>query len=112
MVATGATVERLRLFDRIRLDLSKLPSRFPYLLITPQYNVERALEERAVSQGARIVRGAELTTIARNDDQVTLTFTDGHGATADYVVGTDGAHSAVRKAVEMPFPGQAPDHPR
>lgn len=69
--------------------------------------MERALEERAVNEGARIVRGAELTTLTQDDDQVTLTFTDGHTATADYVVGTDGVHSAVRKALELPFPGKA-----
>ena len=29
------------------LDLSRLHSRFPFLLITPQYEVERLLERRA-----------------------------------------------------------------
>src|SRR5690349_1920512 len=59
VVAGGAPIDRLRLFDHLRLNLSTLPTRFPYLLITPQYNVERVLEKRAVTAGARIVRDAQ-----------------------------------------------------
>jgi 2-polyprenyl-6-methoxyphenol hydroxylase-like FAD-dependent oxidoreductase len=107
LLPTGAKVARLRLFDRIRVDLSQLPSRFPFLLITPQYHVEHLLEERAVKAGAQIVRGAELTGL----DQTTLTFrneADGtETVTAEWVVGADGVHSAVREAVGLPFPGQS-----
>src|SRR3954447_14274302 len=53
VIATGTVVPRLRLFNRISLDLGGLPSRFPFVLITPQYNVERILEERALKAGAR-----------------------------------------------------------
>ncbi|MEV6301797.1 FAD-dependent monooxygenase [Actinoplanes sp. NPDC051861] len=105
VVATGQRVERLRLFDRIRVDLSRLPSRFPYLLITPQYQVEQALEERAVALGARIVRGAELTGLSQDADRVTLEFGETR-ETASWVVGTDGVHSAVRGALGLPFPGR------
>ena len=41
VIADGARLQRLRLFDHLRIDLSTLPTRFPFLLITPQYNVER-----------------------------------------------------------------------
>ncbi|WP_328459912.1 FAD-dependent monooxygenase [Actinoplanes sp. NBC_00393] len=106
ITASGARVERLRLFDRIRLDLTRLPSRFPYLLITPQYRIEQALEERAVKAGAKIVRGARLAGLTQDADRVTLDFGD-ETATADYVVGTDGVHSSVRAALGLPFPGHA-----
>ncbi|MEU4560695.1 FAD-dependent monooxygenase [Actinoplanes sp. NPDC023936] len=106
IVAGGARIDSLRLFDRIRLDLSTLPSRFPYLLITPQYRVEQALERRAIELGARIVRGAELTGLRQDGGAVTLEFAD-RTEQADYVVGTDGVHSAVRTALRLPFPGRA-----
>ena len=35
--ATGTRVGSLRVFGGVGLDLSALPSRFPYVLITPQY---------------------------------------------------------------------------
>src|SRR4051794_25023066 len=55
LVATGTTLRTLRLFERADIDLGTLPSRFPYLLVTPQFNVERLLLERAEKAGARIV---------------------------------------------------------
>ena len=55
LVGTGKTVGALRLFGRLEVDLSRLPSRFPYLLVTPQYHTERILQRRAESAGARIV---------------------------------------------------------
>lgn len=103
LIGTGAKVSRLRLFDRIRVDLGELPSRFPFLLITPQYNVERLLEERAIKAGAQLVRGAELTGI----DGGTLRFADAEPVTADWIVGADGVRSAVREAIGQPFPGHS-----
>src|SRR5215208_5252605 len=41
LIPTGQQVGSLRLLGRIAVDLSWLPSRFPYILITPQYETER-----------------------------------------------------------------------
>jgi 2-polyprenyl-6-methoxyphenol hydroxylase-like FAD-dependent oxidoreductase len=41
LVASGTPVAELRLFASAALDLSRLPGRFPYLLVTPQYETER-----------------------------------------------------------------------
>ena len=106
VVAEGARVARLSLFDSIRIDLSTLPSRFPYLLITPQYNVEQVLEKRAAAAGARIVRGAKVTALRQDADGVDLVV-DGGTVRADYVVGADGVHSTVREALGLPFPGKS-----
>jgi 2-polyprenyl-6-methoxyphenol hydroxylase-like FAD-dependent oxidoreductase len=83
VVAGGAPVERLRLFDHLRLDLSILPTRFPYLLITPQYNVEKALEKRATAAGAHIMRDAQVTAVRQDAGGVELTV-DGATVRADY----------------------------
>lgn len=102
----GARVDRLSLFDSIKIDLSRMPTRFPFLLITPQYNVEQLLEKRATAAGARIVRGAAVTALRQDADGVELT-TAGDTVRADYVVGADGVHSAVREALGLPFPGKS-----
>ncbi|WP_238017070.1 FAD-dependent monooxygenase [Dactylosporangium sp. AC04546] len=106
LIGTGAAVRRLRLFERVRIDLGVLPSRFPFLLITPQYNVERLLEERAVKAGARLVRGVEVTGVRQDAGGVEVTTGDGTFA-ADHVVGADGVRSVVRSALGVPFPGRA-----
>ncbi|MFG2036532.1 FAD-dependent monooxygenase [Dactylosporangium sp. NPDC048998] len=106
VIATGTRVSRLRLFNRIALDLGGLPTRFPFVLISPQYNVERVLEERAVKAGARILRGHSVTGLRQDAGGVEVR-TDGGTFAADYVVGADGAHSGVRHALGLEFPGHA-----
>jgi 2-polyprenyl-6-methoxyphenol hydroxylase-like FAD-dependent oxidoreductase len=106
IVASGASVDQLSLFDHLKINLSVLPTRFPYLLITPQYNVEQVLEKRAAEAGARILRGAQVTALRQDVDGVELTV-DGSNVRADYAVGADGLHSVVRDALGLPFPGKS-----
>src|SRR5918911_1454497 len=70
LITTGARVGTLRLLGHLELDLSWLPSRYPYLLVTPQYETERLLEARAVQQGAEIVRDADVQTLSQDADGV------------------------------------------
>ncbi|KOX21702.1 FAD-dependent oxidoreductase [Saccharothrix sp. NRRL B-16348] len=99
-------VTDIRLFDRVHVDLGKLPSRFPYMLVTPQYNVERVLLARAVKAGVEIVHDAAVTAV-RQDATCAEVDTTGGTYRADYVVGADGFHSAVRHALGQPFPGKS-----
>ncbi len=109
LVATGRRVAAFNLFSHLDLDLSKLPTRFPYVLITPQYNTERVLLRRAEAAGARIVRGARVTEVRQDADGVEVR-TEGAGSgtvRARYAVGTDGVRSTVRDALGLDFPGRA-----
>jgi 2-polyprenyl-6-methoxyphenol hydroxylase-like FAD-dependent oxidoreductase len=105
LIATGTPVRFLALFDAIRVDLGASGSRFPYLLVTPQYNVERLLRRRAEAAGAELVGGADVTGLRQDADGVEVTTEDGRTARASYVVGCDGVHSAIREALGLPFPG-------
>ncbi|HEX6498765.1 MAG TPA: FAD-dependent monooxygenase [Micromonosporaceae bacterium] len=107
LVATGATVRHLRLFDHLHIDLGRLPSRYPYLLITPQYQVERLLRRRAERAGARLVPGADVVGVHQDADGVHVEVAGHRRMRASYLVGADGVHSAVRDALGLPFPGQA-----
>ena len=108
LVATGVTVAGLGPYGRT---LFRLPSRFPYALITPQYQTERILAERARAAGAEIVPGAEVVRVRQDPDGVELTVRDAGGAERTvrgrYAVGADGAHSVVRRELGLPFPGRA-----
>ncbi|MEV5413203.1 FAD-dependent monooxygenase [Thermopolyspora sp. NPDC052614] len=106
LVATGTALGELRLFDRATVHLGRLPSRFPYLLITPQYNVETPLLERALKAGAEIVHNAKVTGLLQDATGVTVS-TEGGSYRAAYVVGADGFHSSVRHALGLPFPGRS-----
>ncbi len=105
LLARGARVEEVQFLRRLRVGLASLPTRFPFLLVTPQYEVERVLEERALKHGARIQRGVTVGGLRQDADSVELTTSAGT-TRAGYVVGTDGIHSAVRQSLGLPFPGR------
>jgi 2-polyprenyl-6-methoxyphenol hydroxylase-like FAD-dependent oxidoreductase len=107
LVTTGAHLDRLRLFEHVEVDLRRLPSRYPYLLITPQYNTERVLEERARKHGAEFVTGVTMTGLRQDAGGVDVQLADGSVRRASYVVGADGVRSAVRHALGLPYPGRS-----
>ncbi|MEW2030436.1 FAD-dependent monooxygenase [Streptomyces roseifaciens] len=76
LLATGPFLDSLRIFGRGRIDLSRLPSRFPGVLMTPQYETERVLEERALKAGAVLRRGVEVTGLRQDADGVELDVRD------------------------------------
>ncbi|MER7014069.1 FAD-dependent monooxygenase [Saccharopolyspora sp. NPDC000359] len=75
-------------------------------LVVSQAEVEAALRRRLAELGGAIEWGRELTDLAQGSDGVVATIS-GEATHADYVVGCDGAHSAVRKLVGIGFPGAA-----
>jgi 2-polyprenyl-6-methoxyphenol hydroxylase-like FAD-dependent oxidoreductase len=107
LLETGQRVSALRMFGKVSVDLGQLPSRYNYLLITPQYNVERLLQERADRLGAKIERGAEVVGLTQDADGVTVTLADGGTRRARYLVGADGVRSKVRDLLGLPFPGKS-----
>lgn len=107
LVTRGEPVRSIRLFQRLTISLADLPSRFRYVLVTPQYEVERLLRRRAEEAGAVFRYDTEVAGLTQDGTGVTLTSTAGERVRAAYVVGTDGARSTVRGAVGIPFPGRA-----
>ncbi|MEW2130097.1 FAD-dependent monooxygenase [Streptomyces sp. NPDC005435] len=109
--AAGQPLTRLGFFGRLKIDLSGLPSRFRHVLVIPQYEVERALERRAVAAGAAFRYETEVTGLTQDAGGVTVLASRPDGGTerlrAAYVVGTDGMRSTVRRAIGLPFPGRS-----
>jgi len=107
MVARGRQITSLRLFDRAAVDMSGLRSRYPFLLVAPQYETEGVLLGRAQAAGVEFVRPAELTGLAQDAEGVTATLADGRTLRAAYLVGADGHRSTVRELIGEPFPGRS-----
>ncbi|WP_122816354.1 FAD-dependent monooxygenase [Nocardioides pantholopis] len=108
LVATGNAVDGLRLFGSVSVSFATLPSRFPFLLVTPQYHVERLLLARAVDAGVDLRRGARVVSLAQDEDGVRLDLESTRSPVrARYVVGTDGHHSTVRSQLGLDFPGRS-----
>ncbi|MCX2713666.1 FAD-dependent oxidoreductase [Mycolicibacterium sp. J2] len=98
-------------FGGARIDLTHLDSAYPFAMITPQTNVDAALARYAVEQGADIRRGFEITDLTQDSGGVTVvarSHVDGsrHSWRCAYLIGADGAHSAVRTLVGAGFPGK------
>ncbi|MFF0433940.1 FAD-dependent monooxygenase [Streptomyces sp. NPDC004327] len=101
--------------ERPRLELT-LPDDVPYRFAAlPQYETERILEEFLARFGTRIERGTELVGFEQDEDGVTARLARAveGGPPAEeevrcrYLVGCDGAHSAVRKGLGLGFEGGA-----
>jgi 2-polyprenyl-6-methoxyphenol hydroxylase-like FAD-dependent oxidoreductase len=111
LIATGQKVSTLRVLGQVTVDLSGLPSRFPFVLITPQYQTEKLLAGRAADNGAEFVTGADVTRLRQDDTgvDVDIRHADGSAETrrAAYVIGADGVRSVVRAAIGQPFPGRS-----
>ena len=75
----------------------------------PQYATERILAEHLARQGVSVERGLELASLRDDGRRVTVELKGPNGRTESaefrYVVGCDGAHSAVRHALDIGFPG-------
>jgi 2-polyprenyl-6-methoxyphenol hydroxylase-like FAD-dependent oxidoreductase len=90
------------------LDYRGLDTPFPFTLTLPQWRTEHALAGYLEACGVRVRYGAEVTAAGQAADEVRVQAS-GTWHTARYLVGADGAHSTVRKAVGIGFPGSVPD---
>ncbi|MBN8232273.1 FAD-dependent monooxygenase [Corallococcus macrosporus] len=91
-----------------RLDFSVLDTRFPYTLFLPQAVTEALLEERARELGVAVRRGHTVEALRQDGEGVDLEGATAAGTfriRARFVVGADGARSAVRRLAGIPFPG-------
>jgi 2-polyprenyl-6-methoxyphenol hydroxylase-like FAD-dependent oxidoreductase len=89
-------------------------SPFPYALIFPQDEHERLLIDRLIQAGVEVERRTELLGVEDTAGRVHARLKRSDGAAeeceAAYIAGCDGAHSSVREALEIGFPGGAYDH--
>ena len=116
LVARGRTSTRLalhleaRTVAEVRLgDIGAADTRFPFILFVSQAETERLLAERLSASGVAIERGVELVAFEAGEAGVECVLLDRDGreerVRARFLVGCDGAHSAVRRGAGFSFEG-------
>lgn len=88
-----------------RIPFSSLPSPYPFILTIQQEKTERILTHHLQSLGVKI-ENAEFLKLTQNPQDVEVVL-QGETLKASWVLGCDGAHSSVRKALHLPFAGKA-----
>jgi 2-polyprenyl-6-methoxyphenol hydroxylase-like FAD-dependent oxidoreductase len=94
----------------VSVEMRGLDTRFPYLLVLPQAETQEILEARLGEHGVPIERGVEFVGVEQSDydyvvSRVRLSDGSEERVRSRYLIGCDGAHSAVRHAVGLPFEG-------
>ncbi|WP_342248972.1 FAD-dependent monooxygenase [Sphingomonas sp. OTU376] len=82
---------------------------YPLSLMIPQWRTEKLLRDRLAELGGHVEYGVEFTGLAETDGGVQArVLVDGEERTIEctWLVGTDGARSAVRKALGIGYPGE------
>jgi 2-polyprenyl-6-methoxyphenol hydroxylase-like FAD-dependent oxidoreductase len=113
MLSTGIKATAMQLYaghrKLFRVPLGGVDSAFPFTLTTAQTETERVLDEHLQSLGVTLERGVELVALSQDRDGVELTLRREDGSTeqasAAWVIGADGGHSAVRRLVGTKLAG-------
>lgn len=114
MLAQGIRVPTFSIWSSGRqlacLDFAHgMDSAYPYILMLPQHTTEAILTDHIIIQGGRVERGIELIRLTQRAESVeaVLRHTDGteERTWSDFLVGCDGAHSTVRRLLDVPFVG-------
>ncbi len=97
------------------VNLSEVDSPFNFTLDLPQSKTEALFIERLAELGHEVERYVELSDLYQDEDVVTVELQKKGGViekpSYPYVIGCDGAHSTVRKLLDIPFEGDAyPEH--
>jgi 2-polyprenyl-6-methoxyphenol hydroxylase-like FAD-dependent oxidoreductase len=109
IIAGGRRTSALELHARGRrvgrLELGRVKSPFPFSVTLAQDDTERILSERLATFGVQVERGLELCGCEQDEHAVTARLADGSTIDCAWLIGADGAHSTVRRAVGLELEG-------
>ena len=115
LLTLGHRVHGIRIHGKGRrllvdLDLRKLSTRYPFMLMLPQTRTEAILRQFLEELEVKIEWGTELTAFRMERMGICAELTHAgrqQEALSGYLAGCDGAHSTVRKQAGLEFPGAA-----
>ncbi|MFI6469157.1 FAD-dependent oxidoreductase [Streptomyces sp. NPDC050516] len=97
---------------RFDTDYSRLPTRFPFTLMVDQVITEEVLRTATARRGVEVEWGVRLTEfedLGSEGVRAHLVHADGttETVTSDWLVGTDGGHSTIRKQLGLKLEGES-----
>jgi 2-polyprenyl-6-methoxyphenol hydroxylase-like FAD-dependent oxidoreductase len=120
----GAVLEAGTPYPRFRVHLGPLSLRlgplgglkqvtervpYPNLWLVPQYRTEEILRQHLAQLGGQVEFGPAFERVAPGERGVQVQLSSGELVTAEYLIGCDGGHSAVRKALGLALRGETLD---
>jgi len=113
LVDRGQPVEHFSVYAEghmiLETDFNHLPTRYRYLLSTPQDQTELVLTEHLHRLGGEVEWRTEMLAMEQDGRGVDVEVKKPDGATervrAKWLMGCDGAHSVTRKMLGIPFKG-------
>ena len=118
LLAAGLRLRRFNFRSAERLlatvDLGRVRHRYNFMLALLQAETERILEQRLAEHGIQVEWSTEFTGLEAAPDRVRARLVGDDGerlVEARYLIGADGAHSAVRHALGLPFHGTTDPSP-
>jgi 2-polyprenyl-6-methoxyphenol hydroxylase-like FAD-dependent oxidoreductase len=109
MLDRGLPIDTVHLYQNGKqigmTSLSILPIAYPFVLIIPQADTEAILTERLEELGGKIERGISFLELCNNQAVLAHPSEKKEIVAAKWIVGCDGAHSALRHALNIPFKG-------
>jgi 2-polyprenyl-6-methoxyphenol hydroxylase-like FAD-dependent oxidoreductase len=91
-----------------RVDFNELDTAYPFVLSMSQAETEAALRDVLHARNGVVEHGVRLVDLRQDGTGVDATLARGEGTErvrAAWLVGCDGAHSVVRKQLDLPFEG-------
>jgi 2-polyprenyl-6-methoxyphenol hydroxylase-like FAD-dependent oxidoreductase len=112
-IQAGFKVEKVNILsghqEIAHVEMTHIESPYNFVLMIPQSDTERLLEEHLATFGQKAERQVELKQLQSSADGVSciLLHPDGREETAEasWLIGCDGAHSTVRHQLGMEFHG-------
>jgi 2-polyprenyl-6-methoxyphenol hydroxylase-like FAD-dependent oxidoreductase len=112
-VSRGRKLTQAKFWSDTKLILNfkftQINSRYPFVLFLPQTETESLLTTAMEAQGVKAERSTELVSLTQHNGDTRAQLRRGDNTLEEihprWVIGCDGAHSTVRRAVGIPFEG-------
>jgi len=92
----------------VHIVFDELVCPFPFVLMVPQSETERLLEDHLSSFGVKVERGVELVALEQKEGEVNVTLRGASGSeetSTPWLSACDGSHSTIRHILDLSFDG-------